>query len=130
MAIPWLAVLKIVPWTEVINNAPRVAEGAKKLWNAVGKKPPTAVPFAERVERPVPGDMPDIATLQARIVALEDAAVEAHQQMLASSELIKTLADQNAQLIKRIETHRVRLAWLAAATAVIAMVVLVVVLGR
>ena len=38
-----------------------------------------------------------------------------HNQMLASSELIKALADQNAQLIKRIEVNRVRVLWLAAA---------------
>ena len=31
MAIAWLTVLKMVPWGEVINNAPKVADGAKKL---------------------------------------------------------------------------------------------------
>jgi hypothetical protein len=28
MAIAWLAVLKSVPWSEVISNAPKVADGA------------------------------------------------------------------------------------------------------
>lgn len=130
MAIPWLAVLKIVPWTEVISNAPKVADGARKLWNAVGKKPPPSVPYAERVERPVSAETPDVAKLQARIESLEAAATELHQQMLASSELIKTLAEQNAQLIKRIETHRVRLAWLAGATVLIASVGLILIFSR
>lgn len=30
MAIGWLAVLQMVPWSDVINNAPKVAEGAEK----------------------------------------------------------------------------------------------------
>ena len=48
---------------------------------------------------------------------LETAITDLHAQMLASSELIKALADQNAQLIKRIEFNRVRWLWLAAAVA-------------
>ena len=39
MAIGWLSVLKSVPWEEVISNAPKVAEGAKKLWKSVSHKP-------------------------------------------------------------------------------------------
>ena len=31
MAIPWLTVLQAVPWGDVIRNAPKVADGAKKL---------------------------------------------------------------------------------------------------
>jgi hypothetical protein len=41
MAIGWLSVLQLVPWGEVISNAPKVAESAKKLWQVVGKKRPT-----------------------------------------------------------------------------------------
>lgn len=53
--------------------------------------------------------------------------------MLASSELIKTLAEQNAQLIRRIEDNRKRLVWLAgvaAAIGIVAVVALVLVLVR
>jgi hypothetical protein len=53
--------------------------------------------------------------------------------MLASSELIKALAEQNTQLIQRIETNRIRLLRLSAATAVIAitgLLVLVIALSR
>ena len=39
--------------------------------------------------------------------------------MLASSELIKALAEQNTQLVQRIEANRVRVVWLAGATAVV-----------
>ena len=40
----WLHVLKTVPWTQVIKNAPVVADGARKLWQAVGNKPAAPAP--------------------------------------------------------------------------------------
>ncbi|MDP1899430.1 MAG: hypothetical protein Q8K96_03110, partial [Rubrivivax sp.] len=52
--------------------------------------------------------------------ALETAVADLHGQMFASSELIKALAEQNAQLVKRVEANRVRMLWLTAATGVLA----------
>ncbi len=109
MALPWLAVLKIVPWTDVINNAPKVADGAKKLWSAIGKKPPatpkTEAPTGKTASAP---EAQSIATLQLQLAALEASTADLHDQMLASSELLKALADQNTQLIQRIEENRIR----------------------
>lgn len=122
MAIPWLVVLQAVPWTDVIKNAPKVAEGAKKLWSAVSKKTPAQSGAADSVKRSPATEVESIALLQDRIVAMEIAASELHNQMLASSELIKTLAEQNAQLIRRIEANRRHLVWLAVVTAVIGVV--------
>lgn len=115
MAIPWLAVLKSVPWTEVIGNAPKVAEGAKKLWHGVsGKTPAQAAPKSA----PPPGlapETPAIAELRKQVDGLAAATADLHGQMLASSELIKALAEQNGQLIAGIEANRVRLRWLTGA---------------
>lgn len=122
MAIPWLVVLQAVPWTDVIKNAPKVAEGAKKLWSAVSKKTPAQSGAADSVKRPPATEVESIALLQERVAALENTASELHNQMLASSELIKTLAEQNAQLIRRIEANRRHLVWLAGVTAVIGVV--------
>jgi hypothetical protein len=124
MAISWLAVLKSVPWSEVINNAPKVADGARKLWNAVAGK--SSLPeVSDASTQPAASlESQPLAVLVARIVTLEAAVSDLHGQMLASSELIKELADQNAQLIQRIETNRVRLLWLSAATAVVAIAAL------
>lgn len=120
MAIGWLAVLQMVPWSDVINNAPKIAEGAKKLWSAVGKKPPVPAPPAEGAVSSLSPEAQAMATLQARVTAMEETIAELHNQMLASSELIKTLADQNTQLIQRIEVNRVRLLLLAGVTVVLA----------
>lgn len=119
MAIGWLTILKSVPWTEVIKNAPKVAEGAKKLWNAVGKQR-AADEAAEAGAQPAASHEPHtLEALEARTAVLEKAVSDLHGQMLASSELIKELAEQNAQLVKRIEANRKRTLWLAAATLVL-----------
>ena len=112
----WLTVLKLVPWTDVIKNAPAVADGAKKLWKSVGKNE-----VAETGGAPAPptselSTLPEsqaIALLERQIGALEVTVDELHQQMRESSELIKALADQNTQLIKRVEVNRRRI-WVLA----------------
>lgn len=105
MPIPWLAVLKAVPWSDVISNAPKVADGAKKLWKTIGKKPAETIGEAPIDEQTSPQT---IASLHARLLRMEAAQSELHEQMLASSELIKALAEQNASLIVRAESMRVR----------------------
>lgn len=115
MAISWLTVLRNVPWTDVISNAPRVADGAKKLWTTVANKqepadlrtPPTGA--ARTTEAAA------VAGLRTQIGELDEEVRELHEQMLASSGLIRDLADQNAQLIARIDVLRRRLAWTAGA---------------
>lgn len=126
MALGWLSVLQHVPWTDVIANAPKVADGAKKLWGAVGKKPGASQPVPGRDLRSGEegGGRLSGAELQARLMAAEAAAAELHGQMLASSELIKTLAEQNARLIEHVERQRRQLRWvagLAAAALVVGM---------
>lgn len=119
MAIGWLTILKSVPWTEVIRNAPKVAEGARKLWNAVGKQR-AADEAADAAAPPAASHEPHtLEALEARVAALEAAVSDLHGQMFASSELIKELAEQNAQFVKRIEANRKRTFWLAAATLVL-----------
>ena len=113
MAIGWLTVLSHVPWTEVIHNAPKVAEGAKKLWKSVSGK--SAQTPAGRGGSQVPASAEALSpvAMEARIRELEGVVAELHTQMLASSELMKQLAEQNTQLVQRIETNRVRTLWLA-----------------
>lgn len=122
MAIGWLAVLKMVPWRDVISNAPAVADGAKKLWKSVGKKPPASA--APSAAPRLVSESQAVMLLQAQVVSLEALTADLHSQMLASSELITALAEQNAQLVKRVEVNRMRLLWLAAVTAVLAVVVI------
>jgi hypothetical protein len=119
VAIGWLTVLRMVPWGDVVSNAPKIADGARKLWGAVGRKPPS-------VDVPAEGEQPSeaqaIATLQARLAAADEAIADLHSQMLASSELIKALAEQNTQLVELAAVNRIRILWLSGATVVLAVV--------
>lgn len=121
MGIGWLTVLKMVPWSDVISNAPLVADGAKKLWKSVGKKPAAAQPGSPVVQ--VDSESQAVMLLQARIVTLEATTADLHGQMLVSSELINALAEQNTQLVKRVEVNRRRVLWLAAVTLILAVTV-------
>ena len=129
MAIGWLSVLKMVPWGDVIENAPKVADGAKKLWKTVGKTPPVTEPAAAETQAAQSPEAHSIAALQTQLTATEAAVADLHAQMLASTELLQTLAGQNAQLVQRVEAQRRRLLWLSGAVLLLG-VIAAVALGR
>lgn len=122
MPISWLAILKIVPWGDVISNAPKVADGAKKLWKSVAKNP-LAAELQTASEQPTPlPEAQSITLLQTKLAAAEAEVSELRSQMLESSKLINALADQNTHLIKRLEINRIRVLWLAGAMVVLGVV--------
>ncbi|MDO9217431.1 MAG: hypothetical protein Q7U14_09155 [Lacisediminimonas sp.] len=119
MAIGWLTVLQSVPWSDVVRNAPKVAVGARKLWNSVGKKAPLDAHPAAEAPAAFPPGVQSVSALALRLRALEAEAADLQSQIVASSEVIKALADQNTQLVMRVDTLRVRMLWLAGALAVL-----------
>lgn len=128
MAIGWLSVLQMVPWGDVLSNAPKVADSAKKLWQVVGKKPPSLESDTVDAQAALSTEAQALNLLQAQLAGAEVAISNLQSQMLASSELIKSLAEQNTQLIKRVEVNRVRVLWLLGVTVGLAVVVAVNVL--
>ena len=117
-----MSVLKMVPWSDVISSAPKVADGAKKLWDTVAKKAGVAGESSPADSTGAPQDLPAselLAQLQAQLAQQEQRLSELHQQMISSSELIQTLAEQNAQLVQRVEANRVRVRWLTLAVFVL-----------
>ena len=119
MAIGWLTILQSVPWADMVSHAPKVASGARKLWDSVGKNAPErALKPATRTRFPLPAEAQSLGALQSRIDELESAFEAAQSHMAASAGLIDELAAQNKQLIVCIETQRRRLGWLAGLLAV------------
>lgn len=122
MAVGWMSVLKMVPWSDVISNAPKVADGAKKLWSTVAKKTGVATEAEAPAEPAAAHELPAVellARLQAQLARQEQGLSELHQQMVSSTALIQTLAEQNAQLVERVEAHRVRVRWLTLAVVLL-----------
>ena len=129
MATGWWSVLKTVPWSEVINAAPQVATGARRLWDTVARKSSTSAGPA--MEAQPEEDV--FGTLVLRVEKNEANLAELRTQMLQASEIIANLADQNAQLIAKMELARTRLLWLGMATGVssiLALVALALILSR
>ncbi|MDD3529428.1 MAG: hypothetical protein PHS77_06085 [Gallionellaceae bacterium] len=119
MAIGWLTVLKLVPWVDVISNAPKVVDGARKLWSSASGQPADVAADAAPAQ-------PELAV---RLVRVEREADALHAQMARSAELIKELADQNVRLIERVETLRARQNLLAAILALTGLLALAALLS-
>lgn len=129
MPLPWKTILTHVPWRDVIGNAPKIAEGAKKLWKGINAKNDGSDDTAAELS----GEALAEATVDttARLDVLEASNRKLRTQMLASSELIQALSEQNSQLVAQIETnrrHTRQLGWALLATAGMALVALALVL--
>lgn len=112
-----ITVLTSIPWGQVVENAPKVAEGAVKLWNSVTSRNRQDA-IVDRQAAASTGEKPTAADqLKIRLLTVEDSVANLQQQMQASTELIKALAEQNTQLVQRIELNRIRLFRFAVATA-------------
>ena len=120
MPIGWMTVLQSVPWGEVVSNAPKIAAGAKKLWKSVATKPAPASDDAPtaRQNLHLSPDQQALASLRLRIESLEAATAELHGQLTESSALVAALAEQNTQLIARVDKMRRRMVWIGGALSV------------
>ncbi len=96
MAAGWLTALKLVPWSDVITLAPKVLDGAKSLRDAVARRG-TAVPVS--TEAPAASPEAVAECLQ----ALSAATATLQTQMAETTELLRSVAEQNAQLVAQLE---------------------------
>lgn len=117
MGIGLMSAFKVIPWVDVIAAAPAVVDGAKKLW-ALARERNSNSAAATRPQ-----------STEGRIRELEAQVSDLKRESAASAELIKSLAEQNAQLVKAVEILRVRTRALLAAS-VVAVVILAIIIGR
>lgn len=133
MASGWWSMLKTVPWSEVIHAAPQVAGTARRLWDTVARKSGGVAGVAPD---PMMQDEPQedfFGTLVMRVEKNEMSLADLRTQMLQASEIIANMADQNAQLIAKMDSARDRILWLSVATGVssiLALVAVALVLAR
>lgn len=126
MAAGWWKVLKTVPWTEVLHAAPQVATGARRLWDTVARRSGTAPgPDMGPSVHDLPPEEDVFDVIMTRIDKNEATIGELRGQMLSASELIANLADQNAQLIAKLDAVRSRMLWLSVASGVSGLLALV-----
>lgn len=125
MARGWWNVLKTVPWSEVINAAPQVASGARRLWDTVARKSGAAAEMAPDPMMQAESQEDVFGTLVMRVEKNEMSLLDLRAQMLQASEIIANLAEQNAQLIVKMDAARGRMLWLGVATVVSSILALV-----
>lgn len=137
MAAGWWTVLKTVPWSEVISAAPQVATGARRLWDTVNRKSGGHAAGDTEAMGVAPdgyGQEHDVVGLIITRLEETDAEVnDLRNQMRSASELIANLADQNAQLIAKVDAQRQKLVWLGATaglSALLSVVALILVSVR
>jgi len=106
MPAGWVTVLQMVPWGEVIKNAPKVADGAVKLWNSVSKKKVYDETGSEVSDVILASDPEAVEKLEHRLHAAEQTISDLQTQVVQSAEVIKELASQNTQLVAQIEANR------------------------
>jgi hypothetical protein len=125
MPIPWLTVLQSVPWSDVVRNAPKVAAGAKKLWDNVAHKGAAAQDPADTTST-VEAE-PTLLSLKADVNALRAGSMLLQQQLAESSAMVSELAEQNTQLIAGMEALRrkqKRMLWALLVVAAVALLAL------
>ena len=115
MAIGWVTALKLVPWGDVIQAAPSVLKAAKGLM----KKSPEQE-LEEAAQAAYPSSAPASLVSNAGELALQQVAqLEARIQQLeaaqrASNQVLESMAEQQAQIVKTVgilRTGATRLAW-------------------
>ena len=114
MAIPWMVALKVIPWGDVIEHAPKVLNAARKLMDRQ-KTPAGGAPM------PAPLDMgeapPTLGELKNRLI---EARLLIDQQAATQEQMAQTLAElaeQNARLVGAVDLLRKRTRMLMVAIA-------------
>jgi hypothetical protein len=97
--INWLTALKILPWSDMIEYAPKVVSGAQKVWQRV-KTGKDAMASADA------NALPSEPLTELEILQQELRGLQAQQLDLTS--VIKDLAGQNQRLVDAINVLRAR----------------------
>ena len=132
MALGLFNALKIIPWRDVVAAAPTVVRGARELWSKVrhDDAPPVPEAAAPPAAAPAHGELPHaVAALEGRVRALESQLAAHAREAVSASELIATLAEQNARLVETVERLRLRTQWLLAGAGVLAVGLAVALVG-
>ena len=106
MAISVLSAFRIIPWSDVLIAAPYIVQGAEKLWGIIAGKPAPQL-GNDRVKEEASQSV-SLSDLDTRVHSLEQLTAELHKEVLLSSELIRSLAQQNIQLVQAVDVLRVR----------------------
>lgn len=123
MAIPWLLALKVIPWGDVIEHAPKVLNAARKLMDR--EKVPVSTPIAATPMDLVSDTPPSLGELRNRLIEARQLIDQQAQTQDQMAQTLAELAEQNARLVSAVELLRVRTRLLMFVIAALAIGVIV-----
>jgi chromosome segregation ATPase len=126
MPIPWLTALKVIPWGDVIEHAPKVLKGARDLLNQQRQRrreaaEPAPAPDAAAIEAPGPTP-PELRELQQQLATAREDLTRLQQTQDQITQTVAELAEQNTRLVAAVELLRTRTRLLMGAVVVLAVV--------
>ncbi|MDP1644881.1 MAG: hypothetical protein Q8L71_05185 [Thiobacillus sp.] len=107
LAIGWITALKIIPWGDVLEAAPHIVKGAKRLF-ATTKDNAAGDPVISPAPSSASSENDRFANLDNRVLQIQAKVDELGAEQKSSAELIKSLAEQNARVVEAIEVLRIR----------------------
>lgn len=112
MAIGWMSALKVIPWSDVIDAAPGLVKGARKIFTR-----------SQQTETPAAAAEPGNSgvDLSGRVSQLEASMAQMAEQQGATARLIESLAEQNARIVEAVDILRVRTRLLMGACVLLAL---------
>lgn len=106
MAFGWITALKIIPWKDVLENAPHIVKAAKSLYTRTKKDASSTSETQD--SSPFTSDSEIIENQKTRLHKIEKKITELNSEQETSVELIKSLAKQNVRIVEAIEVLRIR----------------------
>lgn len=98
----WLIALKILPWSEMIEYAPKLVNGAQKLWQRVKtEKAETDAIVIEQAPESLDRTARELRELKRQLQ-------DTQAQQIELSNLVSELAAQNQRLVSAINVLRLR----------------------
>ena len=120
MPSPWLLALKVIPWGDVIEHAPKVLNAARKLVDRQReqKRGPPPADLDPATGTAVAAPSPD--QLQTRLKAAHERIDSLQQAQDQLTQTVADLAEQNARLVAAVNVLRLRTRLLLGASALAA----------
>jgi hypothetical protein len=121
MPVPWLLALKVIPWNDVIEQAPKVLAGARQLLDRQRASKPIESSVPPRAGDATGADTPSHQALAQRLNAAEKRLQSQAEAQELLTQTLAELAEQNTRLISAVETLRLRSRMLFGAVVVLAL---------
>lgn len=120
MPIPWMLALKVIPWGDVIEHAPKVLNAARKL---LDKNPGVnntdgPAPAREAIDAQT-ATPPSLGELKNRLIAAQQQIDRQAKVQEDMAQTLAELAEQNARLVGAVEVLRTRTRMLLWGTGVL-----------